>query len=218
VKRSFLLGIAAAAAASAPVFFQAPAQAACVTPGSLTNINCTVFDPQTTTTDVETFAYNDGGTIGSDQITNLRFSASNVITSGDWNFSPDPILITNIAYSLDGGVNYITTGINTSVNLSSSSTTASILSGGTITLPSAITANSFRLKFTLPGGLSTSNAGYVASVINFDGSNGNQLQTRQLQSTAFSDTTPTPGPLPLLGAGAAFGFSRRLRSRVRLAA
>ena len=31
-------------------------------------------------------------------------------------------------------------------------------------------------------------------------------------------TNTVPGPLPLLGAGAAFGFSRRIRSRIKLAA
>jgi hypothetical protein len=33
-----------------------------------------------------------------------------------------------------------------------------------------------------------------------------------------TSTTPTPGPLPILGAGAAFSLSRRIRSRIKLAA
>ena len=45
---------------------------------------------------------------------------------------------------------------------------------------------------------------------------------QQVNSTITSQTqgspVPTPGPLPLLGAGAAFGFSRRIRSRIKLAA
>ena len=218
MKRSFLVGIAAAAAASAPIFFQAPAQAACVTAGPLTTQDCTVFNPQTTSTTVDTFGYNDGGVLGATEITGINFWSS-ILTPSAWTFSPDPIIITDIAYSLDSGMSYITTGINTSISLGSSSSSNNILSGGNITLPGPITADSFKLKFTIPGGLSSSNAGYLTAKVDFNKIGvGPQSQTRSLQSTAFSDTTPTPGPLPLLGAGAAFGFSRRLRSRVRLAA
>ena len=41
--------------------------------------------------------------------------------------------------------------------------------------------------------------------------------TAQLRSGVNTFTQDVPGPLPVLGAGAAFGFSRKLRSRVRLA-
>jgi len=213
--KKFVLASSLAIASSAGILMSSPAKAACVTAGPGTTQDCTVFNAQTTATTVDTFAYNDGGVVGSTEITGISFFSS-ILTPPSFNFTPSPITLTGLAYSLDGGTNYITTGINTSVALASNSFTSSIFTGGTLTVP-AITANSFRLKFTIPGGLTSSNAGFLTAQVNFNKVGvGPQSQTRSIQATAFDtpNTSGVPSPLPLLGAGAAFGFSRKLRRRI----
>ena len=217
--KNLFLSSAFIAAGTATFLAASPANAACVTAGPGTTQDCTVFNAQVTPTTVDTFAYNDGGVIGATEITGIQFYSS-ILQPPAWTFSPTPITITDIAYSLDGGTSYITTGINTSVTLGSNSLSSDIVISSPITFP-AITSDSFRLKYTIPGGLTTSNAGFLTAQINFNKPGvGPQSQTRSIQATAFNGppSTSVPGPLSILGAGAAFGFSRKLRRKIAQAA
>ena len=209
--------VVAAAASSAFAFGAAPAKAACVTAGSGTTQDCIAFNSTSPTT-VTTFGYNDAGFLGSTSLTSLAFFSGIIPPTPAWTFSPSPITISNIEYSLNGGASYTSTGLNaTSVSLASNFASADL-----ITTPfsvSPILTDQFRLRFQIPGGVTTSNAGWLkVQIAANDPVDGPQVQTRSIQATAYSPSSGVPGPLPLMGAAAAFGFSRRLRSRVRIAA
>jgi len=215
-KKFSIAGLVVAAAASSSIALSvAPAKAAC-TGSSTTETTCDRFDPSSSTT-IELLGYGDAGFAASTGVRSIVFG-SNDTDAGVWNFSPSPITISNIEYSFDNGSSWSTTNINTSVTLASNSYSANIV---TANLPgstsSTIGANKFRLKFTVPG-VTTSNNGFLYTRVSAYG-NGIQQQTRFTEADAITPTaTGTPGPLPLIGAGMAFGFSRRLRSRVRIAA
>jgi hypothetical protein len=213
--KKFVLASSLAIASSAGILMSSPANAACVTAGPLTTQSCTEFNAQSTSTTVDTFAYNDGGVIGADTITSIDFFSS-ILQPPSWTFSPTPINITSIEYSLNGGGSYTSSGLAfTSLSLGSASFSSNAITSNIAVAP--ITADSFRLRYTIPGGLTSSNAGFLTARVGFNKPvTGPQSQTRSIQATAF-DTPQTPGvpsPLPLLGAGAAFGFSRKLRRRI----
>ena len=219
VNRNLLLGIAAAAAASAPIFFQAPAaHAACVANILPTGQNCSTFDPSSVT-NLEGYGFTDANWVQNNQLTGIRFTADESIHGGlsgsSMTFAPDPVTISNIFYSFDNGVNWSNTNVASSVTMpSGTGQSANALSSG-ITAPSAW-GGDFQVKFTLST-LTSSNAGQMAVRVSSNGAGGTNTQTR-LYTSSTTPTTGTPGPLPLLGAGAAFGLSRRLRSRIRVAA
>jgi hypothetical protein len=216
--KNLFLSSAFIAAGTATFLAAAPANAACVTAGPQTTQSCTVFSAQSTSTTVDTFAYNDGGVIGADTITSIDF-ASSILQPPSWTFSPTPINITNIEYSLDGGGTYITTGLAfTSLSLGSASFSTNAITSNIAIAP--ITTDSFRLRYTIPGGLTSSNDGFLTARVGFNKPvTGPQSQTRSIQATAFDDSnTSVPGPLSILGAGAAFGFSRKLRRKIAQAA
>jgi len=203
--------VVAAAASSAFAFGAAPANAACTTVGPGTGQNCTVFDP-TSSTNLEGFGYTDQNFILNDILTSIRFGTQD--GASDLNFTPTPITITGIAYSVDNGANWSTTGIDTSISLSSGGLSSNILTGGNVDTGVAWGSN-FRVRFTVPS-LTTSNAGQLSVRVSSDGAAGAQSQTRLFTSTVTPGTPSSgvPGPLPLLGAGAAFGFSRSMRRRI----
>ena len=215
-KKLSIAGLVVAAAASSAFALGAPPAKAACTGSSGTETTCNKFDPSSSTT-IELLGYGDAGFAASTGVRSIVFGSNN-IGAGVWNFSPSPITISNIEYSFDNGSSWSTTNINTSVTLASNSTSGNIV---TADLPGAtsstIGSNKFRLKFTVPG-VTTSNNGFLYTLASAYG-NGVQQQTRFTEAEAItSPATGTPGPLPLIGAGMAFGFSRRLRSRVRIAA
>jgi len=209
--------VLSAAAASSMALSAAPAKAACVDAGSGTTQDCAQFDSTTPTT-VTTFGYNDDGFIGSTSLDSLRFYAGIIAPPPDWTFSPSPITISNIEYSLNGGGSFTSAGLNaTSASLDAGSFSVNLISSAISIAP--ITSNSFQIRFQIPGGVTTSNAGRLKVQIGATNPlDGPQVQTRSILATAYSPSSGVPGPLPLMGAAAAFGFSRRLRSRVRIAA
>jgi len=211
--------VVAAAASSAFAFGSAPANAACVTVGGGATQDCIAFNSTSPTT-VTTFGYNDAGFLGSTSLDALTFYSGVISPTPNWTFSPSPITISNIEYSLDGGTSFTSTGLDSqSVLLASNSFSANLISSPISV--SAITTDQFQLRFQIPGGVTTSNAGWLKVQIGAtDPVDGPQVQTRSIQATAYSPSSSAraPGPLPLMGAAAAFGFSRRLRSRVRIAA
>jgi hypothetical protein len=221
--------VAAAAASSALTFGIAPAQAACVTAGPETSQNCVTFDSAATTTTLTAFGFADAGWIDGTALTNLRFSANSTVlgSTDDWTFTPDPITISNIEYSFDwtgdaGTTSWTQTGLtSTSVTLASGGTSVNAITGtnslGSIAKGSAF-GSTFAVRFTVPTTTTSNNGQLGLRVGNSGAPAGNQTQTRLYNATSSTPATGTPGPLPLLGAGAAFGFSRRLRSRVRIAA
>ena len=211
--RGALLGVAIGAAASAPIFFQTPAQAACTTVGSGIGQNCTVFDP-TSSTNLEGFGYTDAAFVQNNVIENIRFGTQD--GASDLVFTPTPITITGIAYSIDNGSNWLTGGINTSISLPSGGLSSNILSGSPINTGPAWGSN-FRVRFTVPT-LTTSNGAQLSVRVTSNGAGSLNTQTRLFTSTVTPSTgTPIPGPLPILGAGTAFGFSRTLRKRIKAA-
>lgn len=222
--------VVAAAASSAFAFGAAPARAACVTAGPQISQNCLTFDSAATSTTLTAFGFSDLGWIDGTSLTNLRFSANSTVlgSTDDWTFTPDPITISNIEYSFGWTGNAGTTtwtqiGLKSkSVSLASGSTSVNAITGtnsaGSIAKGSAF-GNTFAVRFTVPTTTSSNNGQIGVRVGNTGAPAGNQTQTRLYTATTSSPpATGTPGPLPLIGAGAAFGFSRRLRSRVRIAA
>jgi hypothetical protein len=104
---------------------------------------------------------------------------------------------------------------------------------------SSIVGSSFNSTVTATNSSPSTNPNNVSGAFSTAGSpstfNANTLtaaftNTFNVTSNAFTSfdnsviqkdptsTTPTPGPLPILGAGAAFSLSRRIRSRIKLAA
>ena len=222
--------VVAAAASSAFAFGAAPARAACVTAGPQTAQNCLTFDSAATTTTLTAFGFADAGWVDGTSLSNLLFSANSTVlgSTDDWTFAPDPITISNIEYSFGWTGNAATTpwtqtGLtSTSVTLPSTGTSVNAITGdnsnGSIVKGSAF-GTTFAVRFTVPTTTSSNNGQIGVRVGNTGAPAGNQSQTRLYNATTSSPpATGTPGPLPLIGAGAAFGFSRRLRSRVRIAA
>jgi hypothetical protein len=217
-KKLSIAGLVVAAAASSSIALSATsAKAACVTAGSSATQDCIEFNSTTPTT-VTTFGYNDNGFIGSTSLDSLTFYSGVIAPTPAWTFSPTPITISNIQYSLNGGTSFTSAGLNaTSVSLASDSFSVNLITSSISVSPIAL--DEFQIKFDIPGGVTTSNAGWLKVQIGAtDPVDGPQVQTRSIQATAYSPSSGVPGPLPLMGAAAAFGFSRRLRSRVRIAA
>jgi len=78
-------------------------------------------------------------------------------------------------------------------------TTPQQISGGLYTFSPRVTTQTFTATLNV-------NSGNVSAVAS------------QVQAATIPTTTSAPGPLPLLGAGMAFGFSRKVRSRIKVAA
>ena len=222
MKRTLILGIAAATAASAPVFFQAPAQAACLTTnGSATN--CATFD-QTTASNVVDGGYTDTVFVANNRTDRIAFYHSG-FTSGL------PITLTGIFYSLDGGTTWSDSNITGATGSGGTYTiTSAYISGDPALIPSGFAGPNLlsgpilgsqanvQLKFTIPTG-SLGGSGF--SLTSYIGNSTNGTTTPQTQTRTHILAAPpaaTPGPLPLLGAGAAFGLSRRIRTRIRVVA
>lgn len=203
--KSCLVG---AAALGSVALMPAPeAKAACLT-SIADNTNCSTFESSTDS--VVITQYTDTGFINNADIDRLGFFVSG-FTAGV------PITLTGIEYSLDGGANYVTTGL--------SSTSYTIEPFYTsFTAPNAFTSfisldlTDFRLKYTIPASATLSpNGESIRSVIENDGAGGLQLQTRVSTLNNSNDPDPVPGPLSVLGAGAAFAFTRKIRRRIDLA-
>lgn len=207
MKRSFLLGIAAAAATSAPVFFQAPAQAACIPDNS----TCTTFDPSSASSPDQVSGFS-GSYTNATPLTRVR-----VIFQTTGTFST-PFTIS--------GIKLFGAGLNPAgetladVSFTGSPTSSAFITGLNLTSQNF---NTSKISFTIPSGIATAGSGAtLTALINYQNEADPTLYANTsatpFTTTVKQDTTETPSPLPLLGAGAAFGFSRRLRSRVRLAA
>jgi MYXO-CTERM domain-containing protein len=209
VKRSFLLGIAAAAAASAPVFFQAPAQAACIP----NNATCTTFDPTTTSSPTGV-----GGFTGTFNPTLYQYSKAKIQFQTTGTFT-SPFTITGIKLA-GPGINTELSFANKTIDTAFPTFDDNQTSFLNLDTPlSSLDFSNVTISFVIPAGVASPGATLSARVQYSDapGTNVNTSGT-DFVTTSEGPGTPTPGPLPLLGAGAAFGFSRRLRSRVRLAA
>jgi MYXO-CTERM domain-containing protein len=211
VKRSFLLGIAAAAAASAPVFFQAPAQAGCLP----TDGTCTTFDPTTTSNPTGV-----GGFSGTFSPSGFQYSKARVQFAISGTFTPANFPITGIKITGNG----ITTELPLTLPLNVGFIGPGFDSNQTnfVDLNSLVSNLDFAsstISFSIPTLVASSGA-TISARIQYSDAGGTNINTTgtDFVTTVSDPGTPTPGPLPLLGAGAAFGFSRRLRSRVRLAA
>jgi len=211
VKRSFLLGIAAAAAASAPVFFQAPAQAGCLP----TDGTCTTFDPTTTSSPTGV-----GGFSGTFDPVGFSYSKARVQFAISGTFSPLPFTISGVKITGNG----ITADLPLILPLNIGTISNNFDDNQTLyadldTLVNSLDFASSTISFVIPT-LVTSSGATISARIQYSDAGGTNINTSgtTFTTTAKDQGTPTPGPLPLLGAGAAFGFSRRLRSRVRLAA
>jgi hypothetical protein len=230
-KKFPIVGLVVAAAASSAIAFGAPSvKAACATAGPGTIQNCTTFDSSATTTTLIGFALTDGGFINGTGIQRIQFSANQAITLGtsDWNFTPDPITISNIEYSFgwtgtEGTTTWTSAGLNTtsvtlgSGQVSSFNAITGTSSAGNIPAPSgqfgSEVGSAFAVRFQVPV-TTTSNNGQLALRVQAVGG-GEQSQTRVFNATTQQSTSSeVPGPLPLLGAGAAFGFSRSMRRRI----
>jgi hypothetical protein len=208
MNRSLFLGLAAAAATSGSVFFQAPAQAGCLT--SSAGTNCLTFN-QSSASSVIDRAFTDSDFIANTQLDDIRFY-QNGFTGGL------PITLTNIAYSIDGGANWSTTNLSSTSYTISSTFTDETNSTNLLTSSVVAAQNNIQLRFTIPTTPTLAPAG--RRIVSFLANSGTSPQTQSRTHTLadIPPSVPTPGPLPLLGAGAAFGFSRRLRSRLRTAA
>jgi hypothetical protein len=208
MNRSLFLGLAAAAATSGSVFFQAPAQAGCLT--SSAGTNCLTFNQSSASSAIDR-AYTDADFSANTQLDEIRFF-QNGFTGGL------PITLTNIAYSIDGGANWSTTNLSSTSYTISSTFTDDTNSTNLLTSSIIAAQNNIQLRFTIPTTPTLAPAG--RRIISFLANSGtsDQTQTRTHTLADIPPSVPTPGPLPLLGAGAAFGFSRRLRSRLRIAA
>jgi len=219
VKRSLLLGIAAAAAATSPIFFQAPAQAAAcpTTPNSLTFWLALSY-PCTTPNNFEFTLASAPGFVGFDSLTISDTSSS-------------------FTYSLTGDNPWSTGGrtLNYSITAPTGRKFNNFTSGLTSSIGSGAGADagSWAVDETAQSGNATGNFSTPT------GTNGNYVYSPKITGDTFAgaltvtsgfiqsvnstinlepDTVTTPAPLPLLGAGAAFGFSRKLRKRIKIAA
>jgi len=211
VKRSLLLGIAAAAAATSPIFFQAPAQAATCSLGALGTCNQTIGD--FTFSGFSISGFSDSGSDVFDLTTTSPASAQVQIS---WSPVRD-------SGSLSGSFSYtVTLGSGRTFNQAQANITGSLATfatalasaglpvdststggpGTTVSFNSNLTSATFTQTFSYTGTPASSFFNSVGAAI----------------TTTPPGTAETPGPLPLLGAGAAFGFSRKLRSRIKLAA
>jgi hypothetical protein len=212
-KKLSIAGLVVAAASSAFAFGAAPAKAACLTASSTTN--CATFTQTTGPSAVEDFMYNDGDFIGNNTLTEIKFYQNG--------FTGLPITLTNIAYSINGGANWLTDNLSsTSYTVTSAYTSdgpAHNLLTSPVGPPTYTATTAFRLRFTIPDSpiLSPANntkniTSYVANVTQ-PGNNTPQTQTR---THRLNDpvSAAVPGPLPLFGAGAAFAFSRSMRRRI----
>ncbi len=209
--KGFLASLAVGAAASAPVFFQTPAQAACLASSGATN--CSTFEGSSVS-NVENFGYTD-----TDFIANGEISAITFVTGASFT-SPLPLTLTNIAYSFDAGSNWLTTNLGTSVTLTSANVASANLLSASVLAPGGAVGGNFRLRWTIPAGVfsPTSGAGrsITSSVTSTDTATFTDNTLTRSSSPVPAPPTPSaPGPLPLLGAGAAFGFSRKLRQRIK---
>jgi len=179
-------------------------------------------------------------TIGDKTYTNFSYTG---FVSSDPNQN-----VVNIAESGVGGLQHTIGMQNTSGWTSPSNTfnyTISIASGINLldkwaaTGSSSIIGSVFNSTVTATNSSPSTNPNNVSGAFSTAGSpstfNANTLtaaftNTFNVTSNAFTSfdnsviqkdptsTTPTPGPLPILGAGAAFSLSRRIRSRIKLAA
>jgi hypothetical protein len=209
--------VVAAAASSAIAFGAAPAKAAC-TDAPSAGQNCSTFNP-TSPSNLEGFGFADSNWVQNNQLVGIRFTAEESIHGGlpgsTMTFTPDPMTITDIAYSFDG-TTWLTTGINTSVQMPSTFGQSANIVTSPQTFAAANWSTNFRVRFTVPT-LTSSNAGQLAVRVSSNGTGGANTQTRLYSSTTLNPPGPatgTPGPLPLLGAGVAFGFSRSVRKRI----
>jgi hypothetical protein len=213
-KKLSIAGLVVAAAASSAITFSAAPAKAASTGTSDSQTTCNKFDPSSSTT-IEYLGYGDAGLAASTGISSIKFGADE---SPAWTFSPSPISISNIQYSFDNGTNWLTSDINTSVNLASGGLSSNIVAvspGLPGTTSSTVGANKFRLKFTVPSIASGSAGQFYAQIRGYG--NGTQIQTRYVDVEAYGGGgggAGVPGPLPLFGAGAAFGFSRSMRRRI----
>ena len=207
--------VVAAAASSAFLLDVTPAKAACSDAPSAGQ-NCSTFNP-TSSSNLEGFGFTDSNWIQNNTLTGIRFTADESIHGGlsgsTMTFTPDPMSITNIAYSFNG-TDWLTDGINTSVTMPSGSGQSVNAVTTSQVFGSPNWSGNFRVRFTVPS-LTTSNAGQLAVRVSSNGAGGTNTQTRLFTSTTLTPPAAgTPGPLPLLGAGAAFGFSRSMRRRI----
>ena len=209
MNRSHFLGFAAAAATSGTIFFQAPAQAGCLSTSAGTN--CLTFNQSSPSLAIDR-AYTDADFISNTRLDDIRFY-QNGFTSGL------PITLTDIAYSLNNGTTWLTTNLSSTSYTIAPGFTDETNSTNLLTSPVVGAQNMVQLRFTIPTTPTLAPAG--KRIVSFLANSGTSPQTQTRTHTLNDDTPPsaaTPGPLPLLGAGAAFGFSRRLRSRLRIAA
>jgi len=212
VKRSLLLGIAAAAAATSPIFFQAPSQAACLTnTGGIApaiDNNCVTYDTTSSPT-TATLYYSDSN------LGNSRWQLTGT-TSTIGNFSGWEYFDGTSFTSFDPG--FVASG---GLQIGSIFTT--------LTTPAAPAGNPFRIRVKLSD-TATLNAGYQfilrtnsdgftngSGALDDTGNNNFSALTRQFTRVDDPVPTETPSPLPLMGAAAAFGYSRKIRKAIRAA-
>jgi len=220
VKRSLLLGIAAAAAATSPIFFQAPAQAAAcpTTPNSLTFWLALSY-PCTTPNNFEFTLVSAPSFSGFDSLTISDTSSSFTYSlTGDNPWSTGGRTL-NYSLTAPSGrkFNNFSAGLISSFGTNAGDDAGSWAvdetaqggnATGTFSTPTATNGNySYSPKITTDtfAGALTVSSGFIQSV-------------NSTINLAPADTVTTPAPLPLLGAGAAFGFSRKLRKRIKIAA
>lgn len=193
--------------------FSAPsAQAACLpTDPSST---CTTFDPSTPSTlsGYANFAGQFAPPVPPDD---NKYNEARVQFrfGGSWT---SPFSISGISLTGDG----ITTSLSTpNKTISTPTNDYDDNSTGWVTLNNTVSSLDFArstLSFVIPAGVAAPGA-TIESRIQYQSINTSQLNSSSGNSLSTARGTAVPGPLPVLGTGVALGFSRRLRSRIRLA-
>lgn len=228
-KSAGFAGFATAAGLAGFTLTSPPAKAFCADPTG-TGISCSVINPSTSTT-ITTFGYNDSTFAASTKIFSIKLFANGNGTpaQNQYLFSDGPQTITGARYSLNGGANWTTTGLKAS-NLwkLGSGSSFEFVQGATSTFAGISTGllNNFKFEFALAG---LGNTATWSGDVNSFGSLSLQIlagtagtlgspTSSSLQTRIFTTTSQSvPAPVPLLGAVAALGYSRKLRSRIKLA-
>jgi hypothetical protein len=214
LKKLSLAGALGCAAFAANVFASMPAKAACISPSSTTN--CSTFS-QSSASLVRDYAYTDGDFVGNNTLTEIKFY-QNGFTSGL------PITLTDIAYSIDGGTNWLTDNLSaTTYTITSGFTSdgsATNLLTAPVGSPTYAATSNFTLRFTIPATPALTPADGTKRITSFvanETSPGGATPQTQTRQHSLVTSTSVPGPLPIFGAAAAFGYSRKIRKAIRAA-